>query len=787
MHRCSMWFVVPFTVFVAVAVLTYGNEDRSEWQRVKRVAVYNSPGQARYPAVTEAADGSLLVLFSISRQEAAVGNLMLSRSTDKGQTWARPEVIYEAKDGRPRAFGTMITLRDGEIFAPVAVMSDDQTTCIVRILNSKDDGKTWQTSVPKVTCPLVWWAPSGRVIEQADGTLVMPVYGAGTLDDLKATIHNCGVLRSSDGGKTWDDFSWIAKGSQPMIGAAPGRRFSFEGPAVQPLPGGRWLAMVTARRLNASGTGPTKVNEGPGSPLVLCRLWSADQGRTWSVPDQLMPGAWPATAAAGGHTLVANTIWGASGIMQLEVSRDGFQSYFQEVRMMDRNWTRGNTNRPQEIPLPPTVPYLADDWPIEHYGFPSLLPLDEDNLLVVFNRPQRGSAQIDGPDNQKIPGSRERIQAVFYRRTVSDEPSAGPLATKPAGARGRWVLAERIIVPNIQYPAAMSQLPNGDLITPIGGKVSSGYLRQLVGGTMSRSCDGGRTWQEMAGVKLPPDLCALGVLKSGRWLAATLETVSHTMGHPTKVGVVGGYPTFKLRGVRYDSSIIISYSDDQGKTWQAGEPFKGPFRWAHPAVSHFIESPDGTVSLPIFGCVTKEESDSYSASNGVIRSSDDGRTWGDFSFVFRTQPPGPGDYQSEPRYSEMDIVQLDNGHWLAYSRNERIAMGPRGYGATEVAVSTDFGHTWRKTGGSLVNVSQQKGVALPDGGVALTSRSHSWQQPAVAVTYDEGRSFLYALAGPYETVGAFMVSKDEFVVFTARTRRSDMSAGVYRWVPNAQD
>jgi len=86
-----------------------------------------------------------------------------------------------------------------------------------------------------------------------------------------------------------------------------------------------------------------------------------------------------------------------------------------------------------------------------------------------------------------------------------------------------------------------------------------------------------------------------------------------------------------------------------------------------------------------------------------------------------------------------------------------------------------------------VNVSEQKEVVLPDGGVALTSRSHSWQQPAVAITYDAGRSFVDALAGRYETVGAFMVSKDEFVVFTAGTRRSDMSAGMYRWVPDAED
>ncbi len=86
----------------------------------------------------------------------------------------------------------------------------------------------------------------------------------------------------------------------------------------------------------------------------------------------------------------------------------------------------------------------------------------------------------------------------------------------------------------------------------------------------------------------------------------------------------------------------------------------------------------------------------------------------------------------------------------------------------------------------LGTVRRPRGAAalLPDGGIALTYRTHSWQAPGVAVTYDEGRSFAYLLTGPYETVNAFLTGKNEFLVFTAKSHRSDMSAGVYRWVPN---
>ena len=143
---------------------------------------------------------------------------------------------------------------------------------------------------------------------------------------------------------------------------------------------------------------------------------------------------------------------------------------------------------------------------------------------------------------------------------------------------------------------------------------------------------------------------------------------------------------------------------------------------------------------------------------------------------------GPNDYQSEPRYSEMDIVTLPDGEWVAFSRNEYMVMGPRGWGATAIATSTDGGRSWLRTGSSLVGVSQQTAVVLPDGGIAFTYRTHSWQAPGVSISYDGGRSFAYQLAGPYNTISAFMTNDDEFVVFSAVSTRSDGSAGVYRWI-----
>ena len=127
-----------------------------------------------------------------------------------------------------------------------------------------------------------------------------------------------------------------------------------------------------------------------------------------------------------------------------------------------------------------------------------------------------------------------------------------------------------MVVPNLR---AITQLPAGDLIA----KISDSF---------SRSSDGGRTWQKIESTTLPEDLSALVVLKSGRWLAAKLvvkQPWKSGGGGPKKVGSEGGYSTFKLSGESYDTSIVMRYSDDEGKTWQTGKPFQAPFKWIIPS------------------------------------------------------------------------------------------------------------------------------------------------------------------------------------------------------------
>jgi len=347
--------------------------------------------------------------------------------------------------------------------------------------------------------------------------------------------------------------------------------------------------MITARRLNRAGDGPTKSNEGPGSPLVLCRAWSSDEGRTWTAPDQLTPGGWPALAVAGKQTLCVNTLWATNGSMRLMASRDGFSTFFQEAPIFSSNWLRGQWNRPQEAPLPPTVPFLADQWAYEHYGFPSVLALDDDHLIVVFGRTQKGMRPFDPAEWTKYPEEQEKITAVSFRRAPIEGNLAGATESQAQSPRGRWVLVDRIAAVPVGGDGVgeLAQLPGGDLVGPIRGRIS-------------RSSDGGRTWREIAGVKFPGQLAVFSVLRSGRWLVASHER-DETIAKPdgagtqktTQMGMRGGYPIYKIRGHFMDQVVFVSYSDDNGKTWHKGKPFKGPLKWAFTSTGHVIERPDG--------------------------------------------------------------------------------------------------------------------------------------------------------------------------------------------------
>ena len=213
-----------------------------------------------------------------------------------------------------------------------------------------------------------------------------------------------------------------------------------------------------------------------------------------------------------------------------------------------------------------------------------------------------------------------------------------------------------------------------------------------------------------------------------------------------------------------EAAVRMLASDDAGEHWTVIDPsFDCPLFWWSPC-GKVVRNGDGTLVMPVFGAESPEALAATIHGCGLLRSRDGGETWGDFSWITAGDRNVIG-AASEARFSfeEPSVQEIPDGRRLA--------------------VSSDRGRTWKKTGAALSGVSRQNGIELPDGGVAFTYRTHSWQGPGVVISYDHGWSFHYALTGPYETVHAFAHGEDEFIVFTGKSHRSDMSAGVYQWIP----
>jgi sialidase-1 len=202
--------------------------------------------------------------------------IAVTRSVDGGDTWEAPHVMAPFDPECGEQDPSIAELRDGTLMInffrwrvvpaeekerlgyPARQQYDGSWSDVEGpwIIRSFDGGATWESRpVPVASRPLPRAGTSDAVLELADGTLLMGVYGA----DYGSSVCRSYVVRSTDGGDTWGMPALVAQDSRG--------RTSFEEPALVRNRNGEILAMLRSGE--------------PGNYQFLHQAISRDGGRSW--------------------------------------------------------------------------------------------------------------------------------------------------------------------------------------------------------------------------------------------------------------------------------------------------------------------------------------------------------------------------------------------------------------------------------------------------------------------------------------------------------------------------
>ena len=288
--------------------LTFTRLNR-EWLEQGSHHLVISRGEAAgiYQAFTDICrltNGDLFCVFyagyghvSLPRPDCPRGGRICSvRSKDEGRTWSAPRILFDGPhDDRDPHIAQM---RDGTVacgFFTYRPQPDGKTLCDTCLITSRDGGESWETE-PQVVAP--GWPSSAPVRELPDGTRILGVY-----QEEGATAYG-GVIRSTDGGKSWCAPIPIGKGSGVRLDAETDFVRLKDGTLYAALRGDRvnmhfatspdgGLTWSSVKDIGFPAHCPHFTRLSSGEILLTHRLpltalhVSRDEGKTWQGPYQI--------------------------------------------------------------------------------------------------------------------------------------------------------------------------------------------------------------------------------------------------------------------------------------------------------------------------------------------------------------------------------------------------------------------------------------------------------------------------------------------------------------------
>jgi hypothetical protein len=163
----------------------------------------------------------------------------------------------------------------------------------------------------------------------------------------------------------------------------------------------------------------------------------------------------------------------------------------------------------------------------------------------------------------------------------------------------------------------------------------------------------------------------------------------------------------------------VCRSADGGRTWERADTVPLPNetdRWSIP-FGDIVEGPDGLVASCYSGSAHETHHTAW-----MMRSNDDGRTWGDASII------------AADDFNETDILHLGAGRWLAACRTHKDAH-------VQLFASDDDGRSWQDNGPLTLPAQCPSHLTrLADGRILFTFGIRNLGLRAVGVRFsdDEG-------------------------------------------------